>query len=122
MRAVREDSSTERDSDEVIETPASTIKNKETDSAEESEGEEHLVCRDNTGKVHRLRTYRTDNAEYVKRIGISKKEDIKEIQDLSYVKKLRFYEKNTVAFTAEDLYNDWRHEQPIKATFAQFKD
>jgi hypothetical protein len=106
MRAVREDSSTERDSNKVIETLASTIKNEETDLAKELEDEEHLVCRDNTGKVHCLRTYRTDNAKYVKRIRISKKEDIKKIQDLSYVKKLRFYEKNTVAFTAKDLYNN----------------
>jgi uncharacterized protein YqeY len=44
MRAVREDSSIERDSNEVIKTLASTIKNKEIDLAKELEDEEYLVC------------------------------------------------------------------------------
>jgi hypothetical protein len=43
MRAVREDLSTERNSNEVIETLASTIKHKEIDLAKELEGKEHLV-------------------------------------------------------------------------------
>jgi hypothetical protein len=43
MRVVREDLSIERDSNKVIETLASTIKNKEIDLAKELEGEKYLV-------------------------------------------------------------------------------
>jgi hypothetical protein len=52
---IKEDSSTERDSDKVMQTPAST-EIAETDSEEESDNNV-LQCRDNMGRIHYLRTY-----------------------------------------------------------------
>jgi hypothetical protein len=43
MRIVREDLSIERDSNKVIETLASTIKNKKIDLAKKLESKEYLV-------------------------------------------------------------------------------
>jgi hypothetical protein len=52
---IEEDLSTERDSDEVMQTLASTEIAK-TDSEEELD-DNVLQCRDNIGRVHYLRTY-----------------------------------------------------------------
>jgi hypothetical protein len=52
---IKEDLSTERDSNKVIQTLASTEIAK-TDSKEESD-DNVLQCRDNIGRVHYLRTY-----------------------------------------------------------------
>jgi hypothetical protein len=43
IRVVREDSSIERDSNKVIETLASTIKNKKIDLAKELESKKYLI-------------------------------------------------------------------------------
>jgi hypothetical protein len=52
---IKEDLSTERDSDEVMQTPAS-MEIAETDSEEELDNNV-LQCRDNIGRIHYLRTY-----------------------------------------------------------------
>jgi hypothetical protein len=101
---IEEDSSTERDSDKVMQTLASTEIAK-IDSEEELDNDV-LQCRDNIGRVHYLRTYRNRNKELVKKIGIAEAENFLEKQDLTYAKSLRFIENSMLHYSIKEMYND----------------
>jgi hypothetical protein len=103
---IEEDLSTERDSDEVMQTPAS-MEIAETDSEEESD-DDVLRCRDNAGRVHHLRIYCNRDKELVKKIGIAEAENFPEKQDLTYAKSLRFMENSMPHYSIEEMYNDWK--------------
>jgi hypothetical protein len=103
---IEEDSSTERDSDKVIQTPASTEIAK-IESDEESDNK-ILRCRDSLGRVYYLKTYRNRDKELVKKIGIAEAENFLEKQDLAYAKSIRFMENSMLHHSIEEMYNDWK--------------
>jgi hypothetical protein len=101
---IEEDSSIERDSNEVMQTLVST-EIAETDSEEESD-DDVLQYRDNIGRVHYLRTYRNRDKELVRKIGIAEAENFLEKQDLTYAKSLRFIENSIPHYSIEEMYNN----------------
>jgi hypothetical protein len=101
---IKEDLSTERDSNKVIQTLASTEKAK-TDSKEELDNNT-LQYYNNIGRIHYLKTYRNCNKELVKKIKIAEAENFLEKPNLSYAKSIRFIENSMPHYSIKEMYNN----------------
>jgi hypothetical protein len=101
---IKEDLSTERDSNEVIQTLAS-IEIAKTDSKEELDNNT-LQYRDSIGRIHYLKTYRNCNKELVKKIRIAEVENFLEKLNLSYAKSIRFIENSMLYYSIKEIYNN----------------
>jgi hypothetical protein len=101
---IKEDLSIERDSDEVIQTPASIEKAK-IDSKEELD-DDTLQYHNNIGRIHYLKTYRNRDKELVKKIRIAEAENFLEKPDLSYAKSIRFIENSMLHHSIKEIYNN----------------
>jgi hypothetical protein len=101
---IEEDLSTERDSDEVIQTLAS-IEIAKIDSKEELD-DDTLQCCDSIGRLHYLKTYRNCDKELVKKIRIAEVENFLEKPNLSYAKSIRFIENSMLYYSIEEMYNN----------------